>query len=408
MTQSYTQVTVQGFFGRIGSSIVGVFVGIVFLLVAVVVLFWNEGRAVRTARMLKEAGNLVVTVDSGRVDPSREGKLVHFTADAKGDTLTDPLFHVSRNALRLKRTAEMYQWKEAQDSHSHNNAIGGGSKTTKTYTYSKVWSTRPIDSSTFQIHDGHENPTSWRIASATWAAPHVQAGAFTLPTELVNRIDQFEPVPLTDEGRSVLPKAMQKDTAIADGKCYVSGTQGRAADPADPQVGDVRVALATAPPGPVSVIGEQTGTTLAAYTTPSGGQVELLYVGAHPAKEMIATEQRHNTTLTWILRLVGFVMTWIAIGLVLQPLKIVAGFVDIIGDLVGVGLGLIALLGAATLSAAVIAIAWLVYRPLLGGSLLAVAAAAATYLIMLWQRRSAVRRSSGVPSQPVNPVLQQG
>ena len=70
-------------------------------IIAVVILFWNEGRAVRTAKMLKEAGNLVATVDASRVDPAKEGKLVHFTADAQGDTLADPLFGVSRNALRL-------------------------------------------------------------------------------------------------------------------------------------------------------------------------------------------------------------------------------------------------------------------------------------------------------------------
>jgi hypothetical protein len=406
MSQSFTEFSRQGYFGRIGSSIKGVLVGLVFLVISVALLFWNEGRAVRTARMLKEAGNLVVTIDASRVDPARDGKLVHFTAAAQGDTLADPLFHVSRNALRLKRTAEMYQWKQAEESRSHTDAVGGGSSTTKTYTYSKTWSDKPIDSSQFHIRSGHENPTLKRVESAAWTPQRVQAGAFTLPPELVSRIDNFEPVPLTDAEQKQLPEAMQKDSAVVDGKCYVAGQPGRVADPANPEVGDVRVAPAAAPPGPVRVIGAQAGSSVAAYTTPSGGQVELLYVGAHPAKEMIATEQQRNTALTWVLRLVGFVVMWIAFGAMLQPLKIVASFVSIIGDLVGVGLGLIALLAAATLSASTIALAWLVYRPLLGGALLAIAAAAATYLIVLWQRRAAKRRSAAMPLPGVSPVPQ--
>jgi hypothetical protein len=103
---------------------------------------------------------------------------------------------------------------------------------------------------------------------------------------------------------------------------------------------------------------------------------------------------------------VGFVLMWIAIFLVLQPLKIVASVVGVLGDLVGVGVGLVALLGAATFSTAIIATAWLVYRPLLGGSLLVVAAAAATGLFILWQRRTATRRAATMPLPGINPVPQ--
>lgn len=401
MSQSFTEYTRQGYFGRIGGAIAGAVAGVVFLLIAVVILFWNEGRAVRTAKMLKEAAAVVVTIDPSRVDPAGDGRLVHFTTDAQGDTLEDPLFHASRTAVRLKRMAEMFQWRQAEESHSHTDAVGGGSTTEKTYTYSQVWSDKPIDSSQFHIRTGHENPSSKRVESETWSAPRVQAGAFVLPAELVNRIDNFAPVPLTDAERSRLPEAMQADAVIADGKCYVAGRAGRGVDPDHPQTGDVRVTLAAAPPGPVSVIDRQAAATIAAYSTPSGGSVELLYVGAHPAKEMITSEEHRNATLTWVLRLVGFVMMWIAIGAMLQPLRVLAGVIGILGDLVGAGVGIVAFLVALAVSAATIAIAWVVYRPLLGCALLALAAAATTGLFVLWQRRAARRRIA--PAAPVIP-----
>jgi len=394
MSQSFTEYSRQGYFGRIGGAIVGAIVGVVFLLVAIVVLFWNEGRAVRTAKMLKEAASVVVTVDPARIDPARDGKLVHFTADAQGEALADPLFHVSRTAIRLKRTAEMYQWKQTEESHTHNNAIGGGSTTEKTYTYSEVWSETPINSSEFHIRPGHKNPAAKRIESQTWAAAKVQAGAFTIPPELVNKIDNFTPVALGDPERSQLPDAMQKDSTILDGKCYVAGDPGRTVEAPSPHIGDVRVTLESAPPGPVSVIGRQAGATIASYGTPSGGAVELLYVGAHPASEMIASEEHHNAKLTWILRVAGFVVMWIAIGVMLQPLRIMAGVIGILGDLVGAGVGIVAFLAAGGISAATIAIAWIVYRPVLGLGLLALAAAAMIGLIVLWKGRAARRRTA--------------
>ena len=105
--------------------------------------------------MLMEAAAVVMTVDPSRIDPAHEGKLVHFTADVQGECAADPLFHVSRNAVRMKRTAEMYQWQQTEKSKSHTDTVGGGSTTEKTYAYNKIWSDKPIDSSQFHIRSGH-------------------------------------------------------------------------------------------------------------------------------------------------------------------------------------------------------------------------------------------------------------
>jgi hypothetical protein len=80
-----------------------------------------------------------------------------------------------------------------------------------------------------------------------------------------------------------------------------------------------------------------------------------------------------NTTLTWVLRLVGFFIMMIGLATMLKPLSVLADVLPILGDIVGAGTGLIAFLLAALLSFVTIAIAWIVYRPLLGIALLAVA-----------------------------------
>src|SRR5258708_6768970 len=126
MADSFTEITGQSWFGRIGDSIKGILFGGVLFLLSFVVLFWNEGRAVQTAKSLDEGGKVVISVDAGKVDPANEGKLVHISGEATtAQTLADAQFGVSAAALKLRRQAQMYQWKENKSSETRNK-LGGG------------------------------------------------------------------------------------------------------------------------------------------------------------------------------------------------------------------------------------------------------------------------------------------
>jgi hypothetical protein len=46
----FSEPSRESWFGRIGGAIKGVLVGLTLFLVAFPILFWNEGRAVRTYR----------------------------------------------------------------------------------------------------------------------------------------------------------------------------------------------------------------------------------------------------------------------------------------------------------------------------------------------------------------------
>jgi hypothetical protein len=105
---------------------------------------------------------------------------------------------------------------------------------------------------------------------------------------------------------------------------------------------------------------------------------------------MIRTEQSSNARLTWILRLVGFVVMALGIGLVLNPLKVLADVVPFIGSIVGFGVGVIAFLLAAVLSLITIALSWIAVRPVLGISLLAAAGIGIIALVMLSRSRRRV------------------
>ena len=82
---SITETTSTSWFTRIKNSVVGVLFGLLLLVAGVVGLFWNEGRAVTTARSLEEGAGIVMSVAADRVDAANEGKLIHVT----GSTTTD-------------------------------------------------------------------------------------------------------------------------------------------------------------------------------------------------------------------------------------------------------------------------------------------------------------------------------
>jgi Transmembrane protein 43 len=82
---------------------------------------------------------------------------------------------VEANAVKLKRKVEVYQWEEKSESRSTDN-YGGSETTTTTYTYSKKWSDRKIDSTSFNDATNYSNPVVWKYDPATKEASGVTLG----------------------------------------------------------------------------------------------------------------------------------------------------------------------------------------------------------------------------------------
>lgn len=361
----FTEVTSQSWLSRIGGAIKGILVGLMLFILAFPLLFWNEGRAVKTYKTLKEGGSIVVSVAADSVDPSNAGQLIHVTGRADTQaTLTDPVFAVSANALKLRRTVEMYQWKESSSSET-TKKLGGGTETVTEYSYSREWSSRPINSESFKKPAGHRNPDSMPYASTEQVADRITLDAFTLSPGLVNKIDSFEPLVIASD--TPLPKAIKKSGQVYDSGFYIG------LDAANPQVGDIRVKFAMVKPVDVSVIAKQTGNTFEPYIAKARGSIELLQVGIHSADAMIQAAQDSNTMLTWLLRLGGFICMMMGLNLFLRPLSVIADVVPIAGTVVGAGAGIIAFLVAAPITLITIGIAWIFYRPLIGIVLIVIA-----------------------------------
>jgi hypothetical protein len=155
---TYTETTHKSWFGRIGDALGGIIFGFILLLIGVGLLFWNEGRAVHTALSLKEGAKKVVEAKAEAIDPALEGKLIHVTGPIVVRTPPrDSDFGVTAAGVRLERKVEMYQWKETSNSRNQKK-LGGGEETVTTYSYTREWADKPIQSNSFKQPSGHYNP----------------------------------------------------------------------------------------------------------------------------------------------------------------------------------------------------------------------------------------------------------
>ncbi|MDO4220616.1 MAG: TMEM43 family protein [Akkermansia sp.] len=153
-------------------------------------------------------------------------------------------------------------------------------------------------------------------------------------------------------------------------------------DPANPQIGDVRVTWEViSPKEPVSIVYVQTRDTFTPYHAKSDRSVALLGMGTQTAEQLYEHAEDMNTITTWILRFVGWFLMFIGLSMIFKPLSVLGDVVPFIGTLIGGASSIVAAVLALILSITTIAIAWIWYRPMLGIALLVLAALLVAWLI---------------------------
>jgi len=395
MNDKFTVTTRQSWFSRLGASVKAIGFGLLLFVVAFPLLWWNEGRAVITAKALTEGAASVISIPADRVDPGYEGRLIHTTGRAvTAETLSDPDFpQVSIQALALQRHVEMYQWRERQQTTETQN-VGGSVERETTYSYTREWSSNLIDSSRFQRPAGHKNPSVMPYSSLKLTAASVSLGAFTLPPELVRQLPASETLPVSSQPEPTADNGSITDspatTPESNTPRAVGGQFYIGHNPNTPQIGDVRIRYSYAPEQDVSIVAQQRGNSFTGHRSSDGRRTLLmLRSGIHNADEMFAAAQSANQTLTWLVRLGGFLLMVAGLKMLLGPLGVIGDVVPFIGRLIRLGTGMIAFAISAASALIVIALAWIFYRPVLGASLLAVAAAVLVFVVIAGRKRAA-------------------
>ena len=390
---SFTETTSKSWFTRIKEALIKIVIGLILIVASIVLLFWNEGRAINTYRALVEGAGLVVDVDSAAPDTANEGKLVHISgAVTPGGTVEDSQFGIQADgAVGLNRSVEMYQWVEKQDSKTEKQ-LGGGEETVTTYSYSKEWSDRYVDSSDFKQQDGHQNP-EMPVTSENFQVSDAKVGGFTIKGEDIAPLGEASAVKLTQDNLEAF------STFFGDGRT-VKLQQGEiyAGDnPSSPRVGDLRISYSRGDLTEASFVGKQIGEGLGPYAASNGHEIFLSAAGKVPAAQMFKDAEEVNVIITWLVRAGGLFMMLIGFVMTFSILSVLADVIPLIGSMVAFGTGTIALLLTLILGPLVIALGWFAYRPLLA---LGIIAAGAVIAGGIWYLRKG-KAAAPVAEQPL-------
>ena len=210
----------------------------------------------------------------------------------------------------------------------------------------------------------------------------------------MGQFNEYQAVPLEAKDLDKLPEDMKKQAKLAGNMLYLSNDAKKGSpDPEKAAVGDFcGSASRRSGPATVSVMARQVGDTFEPWQSSTNTTVaNRLMPGTVviPPTRMVGEMEGENNDVhahpprRW-LRVNGFRHR----PLVFSPLAVLADVVPLLGDLLRMGVGLFAALIAAVLWLITIAVAWFVYRPMLGIGLCAIAVALVVGLKMLGSKKT--------------------
>ena len=396
---AYQEQQITGYGTRVGRSFKAIGGGIMLFCIGTALLWWNEGRTVKTAKMLEEAGGAYVEMENpDKKDASLDGELVCGTAMATTqDSLSDSQFGVGAKAIALHRKVEYYQWVEHAKEQSEDK-LGGKEVTTTTYTYSKEWVGSPVESASF--HDPayqKKNMVLTTVETSDQYAENVSFGAYKLNESLIRYISSREALPLTINPdllkelnkqaqtayqrfygtKKAVNDTIVRDSVNKDDLEYVHQSAnvlyfGRV--PGSPEVGDVRVTFEQVVPAKVTVMAVVSGDSFKAFKAKNGKRFQTLVMGQKTGDEIIASEQDANDFWKWVCRIIGVLLVIAGLNGIFGFIETILKVVPFVAGIFGWGVGVVCTVVGIVWSLIVIAVAWLFYRPLLGIALLAIAA----------------------------------
>ena len=422
---AYQEQKTTGYGTRVGNSFKAIGSGLIMFCIGTALLWWNEGRAVKTEKMLDEVGgNYVEMENPNKKDASLDGELICGTALATTeDSLSDAQFGVGAKAIALHRKVEYYQWVESSEEKSEDK-LGGKEVTTTTYTYSKKWVSTPVESSEFKDPAyQNKNTVLTTVEESDQYAENVSFGAYKLNEALIHRISSSEGLDLAisedllkdlDKNaqvayerfygtKKIASKAVEQPaetTVLSDSAKAVADSLKAVNDsiiknavnkkdfeyvhqagnvlyfgrvPGSPEVGDVRVTFEKVVPAKVTVMAVVDGDSFKPYKAENGKRFQTLVMGKRSGDDIIEADKEANNMWLWLLRGVGVLLVIGGLKGIFGFLETILKVVPFIANIFGWGVGVVCTIIGVAWSLIVIAIAWLFYRPILGITLLVIA-----------------------------------
>jgi len=283
---------------------------------------------------------------------------------------------------------EMFQWREDSETDDTEDKVGGSQTVQRTYTYSLQWVDHPIDSSRFR-QGGHNNPHFPDYSTYTFVVPRANFGNYILGPPLIDQANWYEAIPLNDTDLENISEPLKKQFKIVNGQFYSGGSN------INPQAGDIRISFSMVPVREATVMGRQVGDSFEGWEpvcpcfehnygdeskydeekqsllvqerklTVRHDQLLYLTYGIVSAQHIIEEKRRENAFMTWIWRLIGFIMMCGGLYALFAPIIVFLKVIPFIANVVGAGLFFASFLTTLVLTFVIVSFAWVIARPFL-------------------------------------------
>lgn len=444
---STSKTTHESWLQKMGNSFWAVVIGFFMICVSFPVMWANERRIAKYESLIKIGQRECLTVEPDKSNSENRGSLVHVQGKAEGKApVVDRRFkefNMEAGCLLMRSTVEVYQWVETQQTESKKDNVGGGTTNTTTYKYSKQWTSTAINSIYFNERDKVNTVAKpdMRLGTETATCDLVFFGdGFTLTPDLVNQLTNFS------DAQSILGDSVGDFKKQGTYFCFPEHRS-------QPEIGDMRAKFeyildSTATVMALQLSGRDSKDTFAPYRMISRGlcglnemeqkrrqliesaktpedlykdskctlgpldcllcccvcipncvnycfsgmappQIFHLFPGSLSTGDCWNRIEASVSAQKWILRLVGWLLLFVGLMSMLQPLFTVLDIVPFLGPYLSSAVWLAAFVVAFILTLAgafvIMSIAYLVYRPLVGATYLLLAAALVGISVALTQ-----------------------
>jgi hypothetical protein len=316
MSDEYTEVEVISWGSRIGSSCMGLFLGILLFFASFFILYWNEGRV-----DFSQIASTAVEISATTPNPAAQGKLVSTTGSlTSNERLGDDLFLNPGLYIAVDRTVEMFAWEETSQTDTKRN-VGGSETRVTTYSYSQDWTNTPSDSSSFNKPEGHQNPPK-PLDDYSSRVSQAQVGIYSLDIPDIN-LPNFNSLALNPQNITVRDRFQLMGNYLYKGRGTIDS----------PEVGDLRIEYSVIPQGiTVTALGKlESNNQIVPYFHQRNHRFYRLFTGTRD--EAVSLLSNEYVIWTWVLRLVGFLIMWIGLLLAAAPISVILDFLPFLGSI---------------------------------------------------------------------------
>ncbi|NLE04409.1 MAG: hypothetical protein GX638_06360 [Crenarchaeota archaeon] len=339
----------KSFGKRILDSFVGLLIGFLLFIGSFVVLFINEGHENldNYARVASEY-NQENTYD--------EGDLVYIVDSLSATSYAADNYLKDSDYIYVKRVVEMYAYVENEHTETKEN-LGGSSTTTYTYSYETKWTQNPQKTSTFQ-GDNNELPQDIPSNYDVWINNMPNSNSDVATGITIDGIDVASGLDFSGANGLAITASDVKNLA---GNESVSGNyiyRANNGSSSNTKVGDIRISF-------IVIKASDKGLLLARYNnnkfepfhTKKNSEIFRFFAGVESQNQAVQILNTEYKTTLWIMRLLGFLMMFIGLLLIANPVMTLLSVVPIFAKIGRFTYGIIAFVISLVLSAITILIA---------------------------------------------------